>query len=176
MNTGKMKLTILAAALLAAALIFSHGPAAGADLSDKLKALVGKDAPDFSLKGLDGKSVHLADTRGSVTIVDFWATWCGPCVAALPHLDELYQQQSPNGLKVFAVDCQEDQATVQSFVTKKGWKLPVILDSDGAASLKYSADAIPETVVIGKDGKIKQIFVGGNNEKAIIELVGQEMK
>ena len=161
-----------------AVLISDSATEASADdgLSDSLKGLIGKDAPDFSLKGLDDKTTKLSDLKGNVVIVDFWATWCGPCVAALPHLDKLYKEQSDKGLKVLAVDLQEEKDKVQAFVTKKGWGLPVVLDSDGAVAGQYKAEAIPETIVIGKDGKVKQIFVGGGNEEAIAALVEKEMK
>jgi thiol-disulfide isomerase/thioredoxin len=109
-------------------------------------------------------------------IVDFWATWCGPCMQSLPHLDQLYKDQSANGLKAFAVDLQEDKDKVKAVADKQGWSLPVLLDSDGAVAGTYKADAIPETVVIGKDGLIKQIFVGSGHEEEISTLVQTEMK
>ena len=151
--------------------------AAGDDgISGELKALEGKAAPDFALKGLDDKTVKLSDLKGSVVVVDFWATWCGPCVQSLPHLDKLYKDKAADGLKVLAVNLKEEQDHVQDFVTKKGWKLPVILDSDGNVAEAYKASGIPETVVIGKDGKIKKIFVGSGNEKGIAEVVEKLMK
>jgi thiol-disulfide isomerase/thioredoxin/outer membrane lipoprotein-sorting protein len=146
------------------------------DSPDAVKDLVGKPAPDFTLKGLDDKAVKLSDLKGSVVIVDFWATWCGPCVASLPHLDELYKQESPNGLKVFAVNLQEDKQTVQAFVEKKKWSLPVLLDTEGSVAQKYKANAIPETVVIGKDGNVAQVFVGSGHEEEIKALVAKAMK
>jgi peroxiredoxin/outer membrane lipoprotein-sorting protein len=162
----------------AGAMLVSATSAAPGDdgMSDDVKALIGKAAPDFTLKGLDDKPLKLSDTRGSVVILDFWATWCGPCVASLPHLDKLYKDQSPNGLKAFAVDLQEDKSRVAGFVQKQGWTLPVLLDTDAVAAGLYKAESIPQTVVIGKDGKIKQIFVGGNHEEEIASLVLNEMK
>jgi peroxiredoxin len=147
-----------------------------ADLSDEQKALIGKDAPDFALKGLDDKVVKLSDLKGSVVIVDFWATWCRPCVKSLPHLDALYKEKSPAGLKVLAVNLQQDKDTVAAFVKKQGWTLPIVLDTEASAASNYQATAIPQTVVVGKDGKIKQIFVGGGHEDDIKKLVEEEMK
>jgi thiol-disulfide isomerase/thioredoxin/outer membrane lipoprotein-sorting protein len=148
----------------------------GSDPAEGPKVLVGKEAPDFSLLGLDDKPIKLSALKGSVVVLDFWATWCGPCVASLPHLNQLYKDQSPNGLKVFAVNLKEDKDHVKEFVDKKGWSLPVLLDSDGNIASAYKADAIPETVVVGKDGKVKQIFVGGGHEEEIASLVAKELK
>jgi peroxiredoxin len=122
--------------------------------------LEGKAAPAFALTGLDGKQVSSADLKGSVYVLDFWATWCGPCVAALPHLDETYKSLKGSGLKVYACDQQEDKDTVQKFVTDTKLSIPVLLDSDGKVGQAYGVQGIPQTVVIGKDGKIRKVFVG----------------
>jgi thiol-disulfide isomerase/thioredoxin/outer membrane lipoprotein-sorting protein len=139
--------------------------------------LVGKAAPDFTLSGLDDKPVKLSSLKGSVVVLDFWATWCGPCVASLPHLDALNKEQSPNGLKVFAVDQQEEKETVAAFVRKQGWTLPILLDLGGDVGKLYSADAIPETVIVGKDGTVKKVFVGvaEDTEEQIKAIVAREM-
>jgi thiol-disulfide isomerase/thioredoxin len=91
-------------------------------------------APAFKLQTLDGKSVELSDFKGKVVILDFWATWCGPCVASLPHLNDLYKELSGQGLKVIAMNLQQDADTVKAFVEKKKWTLPVALDTDGAVA------------------------------------------
>jgi thiol-disulfide isomerase/thioredoxin/outer membrane lipoprotein-sorting protein len=93
--------------------------------------LAGKPAPDFTLKGLDGKDVKLADLKGSVVVLDFWATWCGPCVMSLPGLDQLHQAKKEAGVKVFAVNQQEEKDLVQGFMSSKNLTVPVLLDSDG---------------------------------------------
>jgi thiol-disulfide isomerase/thioredoxin len=125
-------------------------------------ALAGKPAPAFTLKDLEGKSVELGQLKGSVVVLDFWATWCGPCVQSLPHIAELSREQGPKGLKVFAVNQQEGEAEVKQFLSahRDLNDLTVLLDSNGAVGAKYLANAIPETVVIGKDGVIKKVFVG----------------
>jgi peroxiredoxin len=127
-------------------------------------ALEGKDAPDFKLSGLDDKAVSLADVKGSVTILDFWATWCGPCRASLPHLADLYAKMKGDGLKVYAVNCSEDKPTVQAFVEQTKLAVPVLLDTDGAVSQKFDANAIPETVLIGKDGRVRKVFIGFSSD------------
>src|SRR5439155_13105818 len=82
-------------------------------------ALEGKPAPDFKLTAIDGSSVALSDLKGHVTVLDFWATWCGPCVEALPHIDQISSDLSDKGLKVYAIDLQEPKAQVQKFIVSK---------------------------------------------------------
>jgi peroxiredoxin len=130
------------------------------DDSEPAEQLVAQPAPDFKLPGLDGKTVSLKDLKGSVAIMDFWATWCPPCRASLPNLDEVYAKYKPAGLKVYAVNLQEDKDTVQKFVDDTKLTVPVLLDGDGTAASSYRASGIPETVVIGKDGKIRNVFIG----------------
>ncbi|MDB5300242.1 MAG: redoxin protein, partial [Phycisphaerales bacterium] len=82
--------------------------AAGGDEPNPADALVGQEAPAFKVTGLDGKEVSLSDLKGKVIVLDFWATWCPPCRASLPHLNKLYDEKKGEGLQVFAVDQQED--------------------------------------------------------------------
>ena len=151
----------------------SGGPEAGAP-----SPLVGKPAPDFTLKDMNDKPVTLSSLKGSVVLLDFWATWCGPCVGAMPHTDQLHRELSPKGLKVFAVDEREEKDAVKLMLTEQKWTLPVLLDTNGDAGGPYgTANGIPVTVIIGKDGIVKKVVEGTNDEiqEAIKESVIREM-
>jgi peroxiredoxin/outer membrane lipoprotein-sorting protein len=127
-------------------------------------SLKGKAAPAFKLPGVDGKMVSIADLRGQVVIIDFWATWCGPCKLSLPHLDKLYQAQKDSGLKVFAIDEQEDLSDVKEFISQTKLGVPVLIDRDAKVGEAYGVEGIPQTVVIGKDGKVRNVFVGFSDQ------------
>ncbi len=117
--------------------------------------LEGKPAPAFSLTDMDGKQVTSQSLKGSVYVLDFWATWCGPCVASLPHLDQIYKDFKDKGVKFFAVNEQEDKPTIQKFISDTKLSIPVLMDSDATVGQVYDSDGmIPITIVVGKDGKV----------------------
>ncbi len=137
------------------------------------KALEGKAAPEFSAKDLNDKQVALKDFKGKVVIVDFWATWCGPCREGLPHVDKVYQAFKDKGVVALAVDVQETKEKVQQFVTENKFTFTALLDSDGKVSEKFKVSGIPQTVIIGKDGIVKNVFVGTgpDSEKKLHDAV-----
>ncbi len=157
---------------------FAWAPPEGAkDAAQMAKAdkpepskMEGKAAPDFTLTGLDDKEIKLSGLKGSVVVLDFWATWCPPCRASLPHLDEMAKEVAKDGVKVYAVNLEEEKAAVAKFVADTKLGVPVLLDSTGGTAQAYGASAIPETVVVGKDGKVKKVFVGFNEGETPKEL------
>jgi peroxiredoxin len=159
--------------------LFAWTPPAGAqELKEQgdTSALVGKPAPAFALEDLNGKKVSSRDLKGSVYVLDFWATWCGPCVASLPKLDELYKSLKDSGLKVFALDQSEEKATVAKFIAEKKMTLTALLDSDSKVGQAYGVEGIPTTVVVGKDGRVRKVFVGSGNEDGIKQAVDAALK
>ena len=124
------------------------------------EALEGKPAPDFTLPDLNDRPVKLSDLRGHVVVLDFWASWCGPCVASMPTLAELHQEFSPRGVKVYAVNVGEDKELVSGFLASRSLDLPVLLDQERRIAELYGIEGIPTTIVIDASGKVHKVHVG----------------
>jgi thiol-disulfide isomerase/thioredoxin/outer membrane lipoprotein-sorting protein len=148
---------------------FAWSPPPGAQPLDASASspLEGKPVPAFSVTGLDGTTYSDQSLKGGVYVLDFWATWCGPCVESLPHLDQIYQQMKDQGVKVVAVNQQEPKETVQKFEDDKKLSLTIALDVEGKTSDAFGIQAIPMTVVVGKDGIVRKVFIGAGNEDGI---------
>jgi thiol-disulfide isomerase/thioredoxin len=124
-------------------------------------ALLGQKAPPFSVPMLDGGSFDLAQhLDDKVVILDFWATWCGPCVRALPIIAEVAASYQDKGVEFYAVNLQDDPDAVRQFLEEHKLSVPVLLDRDGRVGELYKAEAIPQTVIIGKDGVVQVVHVG----------------
>lgn len=112
-------------------------------------------APDFTLNTLDGKKVSLKDFKGKVVFLNFWATWCPPCVVEMPSIEALHKRFKDKGLVIAAVDSEEDVQKVSKFIKKKGYTFLVLLDSDGAVSSDtYRAIGFPTTYLIDRRGMV----------------------
>jgi peroxiredoxin len=138
--------------------------------------LIGKQAPDFTLMGMDDRKVSLKSERGRVVVLDFWATWCGPCRASLPGLNAMYKELKDKGMSAFAVDLQESKEQIQPVKEKLIPDVPVLLDERSEVSKLYGVSGIPQTVVIGKDGKVKKVFIGSGQEGKIRAAVEAALK
>jgi peroxiredoxin len=155
---------LLAAALLAAcagiASAISSGP-----------------APDFTLKSLDGPNLRLQEQRGRVVMVNFWATWCGPCRQEMPQLNKLYEKYRGSGFVLLGVNVDDDTRNAASVAGKLGVKFPVLWDTDKAVSKRYDLATMPSTVLIDRDGKVRYVHRGYRDgfedmyEKQIRELL-----
>ncbi|NNM66705.1 MAG: TlpA family protein disulfide reductase [Spirochaetales bacterium] len=117
---------------------------------------------NFKAQTLDGKTVELADYKGKVILLNFWATWCPPCRAEMPTIEKLYQALKNEQNFVFlAVDAHEKPAQVKSFIQKTGYSFPVLLDTTGEADAEYSVQAIPTTYLIDRSGHVLGGAAGG---------------
>ncbi len=124
--------------------------------------LVGKPAPLFELDLLSGGRFKLAEQKGHVVVLDFWATWCGPCLAAMPQVDRAARDFKDQGVQLVAVNLEEAPKPIQSMLERHKLDLTVALDRDGVVAGKYQATAIPQTVIIDREGKIVRVFIGGS--------------
>jgi thiol-disulfide isomerase/thioredoxin len=132
----------------------SGGPGTGS-------SLVGADAPEFEALTLGGKErFKLADHQGKTVVIDFWATWCPPCVKGLPELVELLSGYPNEKIVLITVNMQEATDTVQEFLDARELDLRVVLDTNGDISRKYQVESIPQTVIVSPDGKIARLYVG----------------
>lgn len=144
--------------------------------------LEGKPAPDFTLKTLDGQSVTLSLEKGSVVVIDNWATWCPPCRKSLPHIQALSKDEAraAKGLKVWAVNAREPEAKVKKFLQENKYTFTVPMDADGKFGKSYLVRGIPTTVIVGRDGNIAKVFVGYGEgmdavmNKAVDEALAKE--
>jgi peroxiredoxin len=119
------------------------------------KTHVGDSAPDFEVKMLDGSTARLADFRGKVLLLNFFATWCGPCLHELPHMQTIWNDAGGNnGFTMLIVGREETQDSVTSFKSKNKFTFPLAYDPDAAAFHKFADDGIPRTYLIGRDGTI----------------------
>jgi peroxiredoxin len=144
---------------------------------DVTMSLIGRPAPDFSLPGLDGKNVQLSTLKGNVVLLDFWATWCGPCRLTLPHVQKLAEDDSlaKKGLRVFGVDNAESKELIQSYLADNQFSFPVLMDASGMMWEKYKLGGMPTAVVIGKDGIVKNAWIGftDDNNDEIDQTINQ---
>jgi peroxiredoxin len=133
------------------------------------KTLVGKPAPDFQFGGPDEQPVSLSDLQGSPVLLNFWATWCGPCVHEMPYLQQVWDEWQTRGLVLLAVNIMESSSKVQSFMQSQGFTFPVLLDSNGAIAYQYGVGPIPTTFFIDSSGVIQEVREGAFPNAAAIE-------
>jgi len=135
--------TLFAAALLASTLAAHATP-----------------APDFTLKTLDGPALRLAEQRGQVVLVNFWASWCAPCKVEMPHLNRLADKYRDIGVVLLAVNVDDDPKKAAAEARKLGINFPVLLDTAKTASKAYQLQAMPTTVLVDRDGKLRHVHQG----------------
>jgi len=124
--------------------------------------LTGKDAPSFRGVSLDGKAYSLETLKGKAVLLDFWASWCGPCIRSMPIVEKLHEDYRAQGLVVLAVDVGENRETVEKFLKTRTIPYPVIMGDEAGIPGAYGVSAFPTFVMIGPDGKIASHQIGLN--------------
>jgi peroxiredoxin len=138
-----------------------------AGCTEKEKAVATASAPDFTLQDLSGKKVHLADLKGRVVLLEFWATWCPPCRAEIPAMERLHAQYGSKGLTVLAIALDEGGWDgVKAFAAERKISYTVLRGSDDVSS-KYMVRLIPSTFLIDKEGNIRKQFMGGGSDTSV---------
>ncbi len=140
---------------------------AGESRSDTVAPNVGDPAPDFVLPTPDGRVVKLADLHGHPVLLNFWATWCGPCRQEMPELQAFYDDRHPKGLEIIAIDIQESAEDVAHYRQSLGINFPTVLDADGTVTRRYQIRGVPTPFFIDADGTIQDLNTGPLNRRAL---------
>ncbi len=147
----------------------STGPSSGDSAPAARKA-----APDFDLENIAGGTIKATDFKGKVAVVDFWATWCQPCIVEIPKFNELHDAYQGKDVEVIAVTIESEYDTIEPTAKKHGMKYPVLVGNDTVADGFGGVFAFPMTFVVGKDWKIYKKYMGALPNKH--ELIKRDIE
>ncbi len=130
-------------------------------------------APDFTLKSLSGKNLKLSEMAGNVVLINFWASWCGPCREEMPLLNALHNKYQPLGFTVIGINVEEQSEMARGFLEDFPVDFPILLDNKNRVSELYEVIAMPTTVVVDRDGKLRFLHKGykSGDEKKYRDMV-----
>ena len=151
----------------------AHSPAAQADVLTDPAPLPDHLAPDLALPQLDSTPIALRDLRGQVVLINIWATWCPPCRAEMPAIQQAYASYRDRGFIVLAVNQREDATTITPFLEQHALTFPTLLDHDGMVSATYQASALPSSFFVDRRGVIRAVYHGPIPPRVINGIVEQ---
>lgn len=158
-------------ALLGVLLVIVPGIFAGSSFASS--GLTGQDAPDFALKSASGSNLRLSEYRGDVVMINFWATWCGPCRQEMPLLNDLYARYNRVGFSLLGVNIDDDSKRALQMAEELGVSFPVLFDDRKEVSRLYQVEAMPVTVLVDREGKVRHVHLGykpGYEEKYLTQI------
>ncbi len=123
-------------------------------------ASISGPAPNFTLKSLSGENIKLSELTGNVVLINFWASWCGPCRQEMPFLNAIHNKYEALGFTVLGVNVEEEVANARSFIAERPVDFPILFDSNNKVSELYKVIAMPTTVVIDRNGKLRFLHQG----------------
>ena len=131
-------------------------------------------APDFEARALTGKALKLSTLKGKVVLLDFWATWCGPCEETIPRLERLDDRYRAQGLEIVGVSVDDDAGEVPPFVRAHGMRYPVVVDEGKQVMELYNVRAVPTTVLVDRRGRIRARWMGTGDD--VVEEMEQDIR
>ncbi len=132
-------------------------------------------APDFTLKSLSGKNIKLSEQRGDVVMINFWASWCGPCLQEMPALEQLHQRYKDLGFTLLGVNVEQNTDDAKDYLKNVNVTFPILFDITNEVSDTYEISGMPTTYLVDRDGNLRKLYVGyqpGTSE----ETYQQEIK
>lgn len=117
-------------------------------------------APDFTLPSNQNTNIKLSEELGNVVLINFWATWCGPCRQEMPELEKLHTRYEAAGFQTLGVNVEEDSAAAVALAKKLGVSFPVLFDTASTVSELYQVRAMPTTVLVDRNGKVRHVYKG----------------
>ena len=137
------------------------------NLSEQEKNRVGSfsirdELPNFTLTTLDGSEVdmHAVAAENKIVLVNFWATWCGPCRMEMPMFERMYQDHGEDGFTILAVNVRESPEVVRAFIEDEGYTFPILLDEDGSLADSYGIRAFPTSLLVTPDARLEESIIG----------------
>jgi peroxiredoxin len=125
-------------------------------------------APDFTLRAVDGPNLRLYEQRGRVVLVNFWASWCRRCLDATPHLNRLHEKYGASGMLLLGISVDEDPAQAAAVAARLGVRFPVLLDPERSVIRRYDPAALPSTLLIDRDGRVRYVHAGFHDDLAFV--------
>ena len=166
----KKLVSIKAAGLMLLISVFVSSVFAATEAEDKEDE---KAAPDFTLKSLKGSNLKLSEFRGDVVMINFWATWCGPCQQEMPILNDLYLKYRDEGLTMLGVNVEKNTSKAADMIRELRVVYPVLFDKQSQVSKDYNVDDMPTTVLVDRDGNLRYVhqgFKSGNEDEYVRQV------
>jgi peroxiredoxin len=155
------RLTMRYLLMIALLVLIGGGVYIYSNLPSTTAVVAGDMAPNFQLKDTNGNTVTLSELRGRVVMVNFWATWCPPCIEEMPSMERLYQLMAGEDFVMLAINTEKDgRSAVSAFLKKKSYNFTILYDDQGAVQQQYGVYKFPESFIVGKDGSVVEKIIG----------------